>query len=128
MPYEGMGGPPVDGYVLVVDDDADLRAVIRAVLEDEGIAVETAATGVRALARIHEQPPAVVLLDLQMPVMDGWQLHRRMRELGVQSRVIYMTGWRLARTEAARYGADGYLAKPFDFDDLVALVLRHLER
>lgn len=61
-------------HILVVDDDADIRAVLQAVLESDEFTVATAADGHEALARITEDRPRLILLDLQMPVMSGWEL------------------------------------------------------
>ncbi len=65
--------------VLVVDDDAGIRRMIAAVLEDEGYRVRLADHGREALDRIAEHPPQLVVLDLQMPVMSGWELHEQLR-------------------------------------------------
>jgi DNA-binding response OmpR family regulator len=113
-------------HVLVAEDDAALRLVIQEVLEDEGYTVVTVPNGQAALQHITTNPPAVVLLDLSLPILTGWHLHHWLRRTGVPSRVIFMTGWRWARREAERHGADDYIAKPFNVDDLVAVVRRHL--
>src|SRR5688500_1810144 len=72
---EGMGCP-----VLVVDDDLDIRDAMADALETAGYPVVAADNGEAALARMREQKPCVVVLDLMMPVLDGWQLVERMRE------------------------------------------------
>src|SRR5688500_15806012 len=64
----------MSGKVLVVEDDPQIREVIAEVLTDEGYAVQTAENGREALQRLHESRPCVMLLDLMMPIMDGWQL------------------------------------------------------
>lgn len=115
--------PPM---VLIVEDDASLRDIIRATLADEGMVAEAVADGPSALEHIHRRPPALILLDLNLPGMDGRDLFTCVREAGITAPVIFMTGWRWAKSEAERYGADGYIAKPFDFDDLVALVHQYL--
>ena len=70
-----MTTPPI----LVVDDDADLRDVLTLALEAEGYAVEAAADGVRALEAVRRRHPAVILLDMRMPVMDGWDFCTALR-------------------------------------------------
>ena len=71
--------------VLVVEDDAALRELLAMILESEGIDVETAANGREALARMAERFPALVLLDMRMPVMDGWQLCKELVRRGRRS-------------------------------------------
>ncbi len=113
-----------DARVLVVDDDPAIRRAVGMMLEDEGYDVATAANGREALDQIAESAPSVVLLDLQMPEMDGWQLQRRLRELHLDVPVVFMTAGYRARAEAERHQAAGYLAKPFDMDDLLSTVAR----
>ncbi len=111
-------------YVLVVDDDADIRTVIRMTLEEDGYRVVAASNGQQALDRIVEMQPAVVLLDLTMPVMNGWELNGRLKEMGLAVPVVFMTAAFRARAEAEMHGAAGHLTKPFDLEDLVHTVER----
>ncbi len=113
-----------DTRVLVVDDDPAIRRAVGMMLEDEGYDVATAANGREALDQITRSLPSVVLLDLQMPEMDGWQLQRRLRELNLDVPVVFMTAGYRARAEAERHQAAGFLAKPFDMDDLLTTVAR----
>ena len=69
-------------------------------------------------------PPTVVLLDVQMPVLDGWQTQAALREQRVDLPVVFMSAANRARHEAARHQAAGYLAKPFDITDLLDAVER----
>jgi CheY-like chemotaxis protein len=110
---------------LVVDDHKEIRDLVGMVLSDEGYEVVTAPDGAVALKRCAEYPPSVVLLDMQMPVMDGWEFARRYRQTpGPHAPIVVMTAAQDARHRAAQIGADGYLAKPFDLDDLVRCVER----
>ena len=78
-----------DYRLLIVDDDRAIRETVRAVLEDEGFTVAVAANGAEAIAKMEERPPRLVLLDLMMPVVDGWRCSitcariRRCRRAGV---------------------------------------------
>ena len=110
--------------VLIVDDDPAIRHAVAMMLEDEGYAVITAANGVEALDRIKESAPGLVLLDLQMPEMDGWQVQGRLRQIMPELPVVFMTAGYRARAEAERHAAAGYIAKPFDMDHLLDVVGR----
>ena len=94
------------------------------VLEEEGFAVSTARDGWQALDRIAAQHPDVVLLDLQMPMMSGWQVLEQLRAQDIAVPVVIMTAGYRAAEEAAKHRVAGYLAKPFDLDELVAVVER----
>lgn len=111
-------------HILVVDDDSGIRSVIAELLADEGFDVATATNGSEALARIAQRRPTLVLLDLQMPVMSGWEVLTHLRKARVGVPVVFMTAGYRAQTEAERYGADGYVAKPFALDELLGVVER----
>ena len=115
---------PEAAHILVVDDDVDIRHTIRDILEIEGYNVATASNGREALARIAEHRPALVLLDLQMPVMTGWDLLSALREQGVNVPVVFMTAGYRAHVEVERHSADAALGKPFEMDELLRLVAR----
>ena len=108
--------------VLVVDDDANIRATVRLCLESDGYAVDQAADGGAALGRIRREPPDLILLDLSMPRMDGMDLLTRLSQQWprVPSRVVVMTanGSVRAAVQAIRLGASDFLEKPFTPDDL----------
>jgi two-component system response regulator PrrA len=114
--------------ILVVDDDPHIRSVILDVLADEGFVVASAADGRDALAQIAAAAPALVLLDLQMPVLSGWDVLRALRASQARVPVVLMSAGVRVREEAARLQAAGYLAKPFALDDLVAVVERYTRR
>ena len=111
-------------HILVVDDDRAIRELVSTVLSEDGFAVATAANGREALARIAAQPPALVLLDLQMPIMSGWEVLAELRAAQVQVPVVFMTAGYRAKAEAERHGADGYVAKPFDVAEVLQVVAR----
>ena len=111
-------------HVVVVDDDPGIREVVRGTLEDEGYEVDEATNGQEALSHIAAAPPDLVLLDLNMPLMSGWQLQKQLRVLEVVAPIVFMTAGNNARTEAERDQAAGYLAKPVQLDELVEVVER----
>jgi CheY-like chemotaxis protein len=110
--------------VLVVDDDAAIRDAVRDVLEGEGILVETATDGADALQKVSRHQPKLVLLDMRMPVMDGWGFASALRELGMELPVVVMTAAADAKRWAAEIGAVGVVPKPFGIAELVSAVRR----
>jgi len=109
-------------YVLVVDDEADLRELVALTLADEGYDVGVARHGREALERIAKRRPDLVLLDMMMPVMDGRALCAALRADGGLPRIVVMTAADRVAQCARELGAVGWLAKPFDIDDLVAAI------
>jgi CheY-like chemotaxis protein len=108
--------------ILVVDDDPDTREVVALALGLAGYTVSLAATGRDALDRITAQPPAVVLLDLAMPGMSGFEVLEVLRAEHPGIPVVFMTAGEWTRAEASRWQVPGYLPKPFDLDRLLDLV------
>lgn len=113
-----------DLRVLVVDDEPDIRATVSAMLEIEGYEVDEAANGADALHAVERQPPDLILLDMRMPVMDGWGFARELRERGHVTPIVVMTAARDAARWAAEIAATSFVAKPFGFDDLLNAVER----
>ncbi len=118
--------------VLIVDDDASIRAMLAFVFHDAGYTVLEAADGDEALEVLRQSPPALVILDLMMPVLDGVTVLRRRREqrLATGTRVLVLT----AKTDTQdmvwcwELGADEYLTKPVDPDRLLREGVALLER
>ncbi|MBX3261782.1 MAG: response regulator [Labilithrix sp.] len=109
--------------VLIVEDDEALRELLALILEGEGFEVATAANGREALASIARSLPRIVLLDMTMPLMDGWQFCRELdRRGGPRPQIVVITAATDPARRAGEVDADGWLAKPFDRDALVALV------
>ncbi|MBV9358939.1 MAG: response regulator transcription factor [Chloroflexi bacterium] len=108
--------------VLVVDDDATIRLAIAELLETEGYVVDTARDGVEALQCMGLHRPAVAVVDLMMPVLDGWSLLRTCRADPTLADlpVIVMSARPDAPQSVAEFGAEACLVKPFDVDLLLA--------
>ncbi|HET9594926.1 MAG TPA: response regulator [Anaeromyxobacteraceae bacterium] len=113
--------------VLVVEDDADLASLLQMIVAEAGYEVRTAPDGAQALALVAERMPALVLLDMRMPVMNGWEFARAFRERhGRAAPVVVVTAAEDARARAEEIEADGWLEKPFEIDDVLRIVARWL--
>ena len=109
--------------VLVIDDDPAIRQVIAFALGDEGFQVDQARDGLAALELVGRQHPDVILLDMRMPGMDGWEFVKRYRERHHrQAPIIVLSAAQDVAQRGADVDADGYLSKPFDLDTLVQRV------
>ena len=119
------------GHVLLVEDDVDTRLAYRALLEHAGLGVHEAGDGEQALRLAVEDPPALVIVDISIPGMDGWETTRRLKldERTREIPVLVVTGHALDedRRRATSLGCAGYLAKPLSPTSLVAEVERLLE-
>ena len=118
------GGRPI----LVVDDDPEILAMLRDFLEGEGMIVRTAENGAEALEALEELAPALILLDMRMPVLDGWGFAEQFRERQLGYPIVVMTAAESARRWAEEIGATAYIAKPFDVNELLQTIERHRER
>ena len=108
--------------VLIVDDDPGTRAVVRASLELEGFEVVEAESGTTGLAAVDEESPDLILLDVMMPQMDGWEMLRRIQEVHGGAIPVVMFSGKVDESsagEAAERGASGFIGKPFDPQQLV---------
>jgi DNA-binding response OmpR family regulator len=117
--------------VLVVDDADKIRAAVRRLLEDAGHDVLEASDGRACLRVLYEEKPDIVLLDVSMPDMDGWQTLERIRELTwVPILMVTARDAPPERVRGLRGGADDYIVKPFEPEELLARIevaLRHAE-
>jgi two-component system, chemotaxis family, chemotaxis protein CheY len=116
--------------ILVVDDDPDILEALSEILEAEGFEIRRARNGKEALERLEPAPPQLILLDLMMPVMDGWEFAQRMRQKPVAISsipLIVLSADRNVGSKALEIGAVGHLAKPFELNDLLEMVRRALK-
>ena len=121
---------PTSKRVLVVDDDDGVRTAVADVLELEGYEVITASNGVEALEQVRTARPDAVVLDLMMPVMDGWTFmeHCRREEVCAETPVLVMSAYRNLTETAPNLGAKACIAKPFDLGVLLGAVERLVRR
>jgi two-component system response regulator PrrA len=108
--------------VLVVDDDPAILSVVSDVLREHGHVVATASDGEEALEVMAARKPRAVLLDVNMPVLDGPGFAEKLRRYGIDVPLVIMTTGPNARRWAETVGAAGYLAKPFSVDQLVTVM------
>lgn len=121
--------PTTRPTVLVVDDDESIRYVIREAFQSVGFTVVEAESGLLGLDSLDEQAPSVVLLDIMMPGIDGFQVMKYLAQFGVKVPVLAMSALGPRVEERAReLGADGFIAKPFDIRELVLTSRRVIEQ
>ena len=129
----GPGGRDQSGpVVLIVDDDERLREYVRANLELEGYSVREADSAEQGLAVLDEESPDLILLDVMMPKVDGWEMLRRVRERhGVEAIPVLMFSGKVderSARDAAERGASGFIGKPFDPQQLIEQAKQILPR
>ena len=116
--------------VLVVDDEPNIRDLVQVALRFHGFDVITAGTGGEALKRAEDGDPRLIVLDVMLPDLDGFEVCRRLRERGDETPVIFLTA-RDTPTDTVTgltLGGDDYVTKPFSIDALVARVRAVLRR
>ncbi len=115
--------------ILIVDDDPEIQSFLRRGLVFEGFTVSVAGDGKQALATARDFPPDVVILDILMPGMDGFEVCRRLREVSdVPILMLTAKGTVPDKVEGFDSGADDYLVKPFAFDELLARIRALMRR
>jgi len=119
------------GPLLVVDDDVALRAFVGEVLQHAGYSVCETGSGLEAVDLVRRERPALVILDVQLPVLSGYEVCRRVRDEGPTPPILFISGERtdaLDRVAGLLLGGDDYLVKPFSADELLARVRGLLRR
>ena len=113
-------------HILIVDDDPAIRDVVSDILEMSDYCVKTACNGAEALDRIRDDRPSAVLLDLMMPVMDGWEFLREYKHGAPLAAVpvVIMSAAQDASHAVDELGAQAFLAKPFEIETILAIVGR----
>ena len=116
--------------ILVVDDTDDIREVIAKLLQRKGFDVTTAAGGKQGVVQAASDQPDLILMNLNMPDMDGWQATRTIREEGITTPVIALTAHLVTdeQVRAMESGFNGYQTKPLELDALLALIKEHLSK
>ena len=119
----------VMGKILVADDDSNIAELLRLYLEKEGFTVVIASDGEEAIAKFTHETPDLVLLDIMMPKLDGWQVLREIRKKS-DSPIIMITakGETFDKVLGLELGADDYVVKPFDSKEIVARIKAVIRR
>ena len=112
------------GGILIVDDDPDLRECLQIMLTSMGFEVTSAANGQEALDEMEGHDPDLILLDMKMPVMDGWEFCRALEGRDSRPPIVVITAAPDPAGRAAEVHAEGWLGKPFEIADLEAIVRR----
>lgn len=121
----------MNGDIMLVDDDSDIREIVGLVLRGEGYGTVDAADGAQALDLLsHGERPPLILLDMMMPVLNGADFLRRVKADATLANipVVVMSGDTAARRTAQSLGADGCLAKPVELDALLDIAHRYAPR
>ncbi|WP_123041650.1 response regulator transcription factor [Cohnella candidum] len=117
-------------HIMVIDDDEKITSLLRRSLAFEGYEVTTAPDGSEGLRMLAQRPADLVVLDVMMPKIDGWEVCRRLREAGILSPVLLLTAKDEVqdRVKGLDLGADDYLVKPFALEELMARIRALLRR
>lgn len=111
---------------MVVEDDDLIRQTVTHLLEDEGYRVIGAVNGRAALAALRVERPAVILLDMRMPVLDGWGFMQEYRAWSDRVPVVVMSAAHNVQVWCDEVGADDCIPKPFDIAEVLSVVERHI--
>jgi CheY-like chemotaxis protein len=119
---------PEKPKVLIVDDEEPLRTVLSSELASEGYQVETAADGDEAIELVQSRPVDLVLLDIKMPRVDGFEVLRFVKQRFPKIKVIMLTGYAdlSSAIDSKRWGAEDFVSKPYDLFDLLTTIERVL--
>jgi DNA-binding response OmpR family regulator len=111
--------------IMAVDDEPDILKLIQKILKKAGHRIICCESGAEALEKFREEKPKLVLLDVMMPEMDGWEVYKRMMKINKDQKVLFLTAVTLeteARKKMDELGVSHYLTKPFDPPELVERV------
>ncbi len=126
FPFRSASQQAASQPILVIDDEPAIVETVTEILQFEGYQVVSADNGATALRLIERQLPRLILLDMRMPVLDGWAFATALRARGIHIPIIVMTAAQDAARWAAEVEAASYVSKPFDLNQLLAVVERLL--
>lgn len=115
--------------ILIVEDEMDINLMVTDLLTFAAYRVWSAPNGAEALRELQQGLPDLILLDMKMPVMDGWEFARRFHETyGRGAPIVVLTAAADAESRALEIDADGFIGKPFDIDEFLDIVGRMVRR
>lgn len=112
--------------ILLVDDDESIQLLYRDELEEEGYAVDSASNGVEALEKFRENPPDLVVLDINMPEMSGIEVLRQMKELCATMPVILNSAYQEYKQDFGSWASEAYVVKSVNMDELKSTIRKYL--
>lgn len=112
--------------ILLVDDEESIQLLYREEFEEEGFVVDSAYNGVDALAKFQENPPDLVILDINMPGMNGIEVLRQMKEFRKDLPVILSSAYQEYKQDFGTWASEAYVVKSANMDELKATVRKHL--
>ena len=120
----------INGTILVADDDPDIRDILKDTLNSLGARVVTAANGQECLDRAETDAPDLILLDIEMPIKNGLEVLKELRQSGSEMSVIMITAYGTIEraVQAMKQGAYDFITKPFELDHVAVVVEKALER
>jgi DNA-binding response OmpR family regulator len=110
------------GRILVAEDDDALRETLAEIFKLEGYVVEEASDGWQALVAAIRTPPSLVLLDMRMPILNGWEFARELEARGLDVPIVVMTAAEAASEVAEEIDAEDWVGKPFNLEELLSAV------
>ena len=117
-------------HIFLIDDDASIRKAISRILNEQGYLVEEFTNGESFLENLSERSPAVILLDMEMPGINGIEIQRRLILRGIKTPIIFVSGnsHQQQIVDSMKYGAIDFIFKPFQLDDLLLIISKAIQK
>ena len=117
-------------HIFLIDDDASMRKAISRILNEHGYLVEEFSSGESFLENLREQSPAVILLDMEMPRINGIEIQRRLILRGIKTPIIFVSGHSHQQqiVDSMKYGAVDFIFKPFKLDNLLLVISKAIQK
>ncbi len=117
-------------HVFLIDDDASIRKAISRILNEQGYLVEEYTNGESFLENLRERSPAVILLDMEMPGINGIEIQNRLILRGIKTPIIFVSGHSHQQqiVDSMKYGAMDFIFKPFQLDDLLLVISKAIQK
>ena len=117
-------------HIFLIDDDASMRKAISRILNEHGYLVEEFSSGESFLENLKERSPAVILLDMEMPRINGIEIQRRLILRGIKTPIIFVSGHSHQQqiVDSMKYGAVDFIFKPFQLDDLLLVISKAIQK